>query len=51
MACGCQGAANSLASKFVVRWSDSTVSKPYDSEEEARVALARSGKTGIVKRA
>jgi hypothetical protein len=33
----------------VIRYGDGTVSNRYPDESSARIALARSGKTGIVK--
>lgn len=48
MACACQGNAEP-GSKYVIRFSDGTVSAKYDDESSARIALARTGKTGIIK--
>jgi hypothetical protein len=48
MGCGCQGAA-AAGSEWVIRYADGTVSNRYPDESSARIALARSGKTGIVK--
>ncbi len=50
MGCGCGQDANAAA-KFLIKWTDGTVSKKYDDEPEARLALAASGKTGVIKRA
>lgn len=49
MGCGCNGAAANAAAQWIIRFSDGTQSGRYESESEARVALARTGKTGIVK--
>lgn len=49
MGCGCNGAAANAAALWVIRFADGTVSSRYDTEKDARMALAKTGKTGIVK--
>lgn len=48
MGCACQGNAAPNA-EYVIRFSDGTQSAKYPDESSARIALARSGKTGIIK--
>ena len=48
MGCGCNGTAEP-GSQWVIRFPDGTVSNKYPDESSARIALARSGKTGIIK--
>lgn len=50
MGCGCNGAAANAAAQWIIRFSDGTQGpKRYDTEADARMALARTGKTGIVR--
>jgi hypothetical protein len=50
MGCGCGGTAAKDGQQFVVQFADGTQDpKPYASQTEAQVALARSGKTGVIK--
>lgn len=49
MGCGCSGKSSPGTTEFVVRYADGTVSGRFSSEAEAKVALARTGKTGVVK--
>ena len=49
MGCNC-GARGAAAQKWAVTGTgDSKVDKEYENEASARLALARSGKTGVVK--
>jgi hypothetical protein len=52
MGCGCGGAANAAqAEQYVIRFTDGTVSaQKFPDETSARLALARSGRTGVVSK-
>ena len=48
--CGCGGKRKTAAAtEAVIHFSDGTVSKRYVDEMSARIALGRSGKTGVVR--
>jgi hypothetical protein len=50
--CGCNGGSSASAGgQYVITFADGSRSAPYPDETSARVALARSGKTGSVKAA
>lgn len=48
MGCACNGNAPANA-EWVIRFADGTVSARFQDESSARISLARSGKTGIIK--
>ncbi|MET0904312.1 MAG: hypothetical protein ABWZ52_13820 [Acidimicrobiales bacterium] len=50
MGCACNGTA-SPGDQWVIRFADGTVSTKYPDESSARIALVRTGKTGIIKKA
>ncbi len=49
MGCGCNGAEANAAAQWVIKFADGTLSKRFESESDARTALAKTGKTGIVR--
>jgi hypothetical protein len=48
MGCACQGNKEAGA-EWVIKFTDGSTSATYPDESSARIALARSGRTGIVR--
>lgn len=50
MGCGCGAGAAAADTQWIIKFTDGSQSTTkYANETEARVALARTGKTGIVR--
>lgn len=49
MGCNCGKSAGNAAQKYRVKGTGTTADKEYANETEARMALAKSGKTGVVE--